>query len=57
MVTASMHRECSVDVPSQQCDSAQALGISLKLTLEGDNQFGHPQLYFCILVRLTKMPV
>lgn len=28
----------------------QALGISLKLSFEGDNQFGHPQLYFCILV-------
>ena len=33
--------------------AAQALGISLKLTFEGDNQFGHPQIYFCILVSVT----
>ena len=29
----------------------QALGIALKLTAEGDNQFVYPQLYFCIVVR------
>lgn len=28
----------------------QALGIALKLTFEGDNQFVHPQIYFCLLV-------
>lgn len=28
----------------------QALGIALKLTIEGDNQFVHPQVYFCLLV-------
>jgi len=29
----------------------QALGIAVKLTFEGDNQFVHPQIYFCLLVR------
>lgn len=28
----------------------QALGIALKLTFEGDNQFVYPQIYFCLLV-------
>jgi hypothetical protein len=30
---------------------AQALGIALKLTLQGANQFVHAETYFCILVR------
>ena len=29
----------------------QALGIALKLTLQGANQFVHVETYFCILVR------
>ena len=35
----------------------QALGIALKLTAEGDNQFVHPQLYFCIVVRAQVGPL
>lgn len=35
----------------QACTTAQALGIALKLTFQGDNQFVYPQIYFCVLVR------
>ena len=30
----------------------QALGIALKLTLQGQNQFWYPQTYYCIVVSL-----
>ena len=33
---------------------AQALGIALKLTLQGQNQFWHAETYYCILVRSAK---
>lgn len=29
----------------------QALGIALKLTLQGQNQLMYPETYYCILVR------
>lgn len=34
------------------CACLQALGIALKLTFTGQNQFTTPEAYFCILVRL-----
>lgn len=40
---------CSL-VGSLSVMSCKALGIALKLTAEGDNQFVYPQLYFCIVV-------
>lgn len=40
---------CSL-VGSLSVMSCKALGIALKLTFEGDNQFVHPQIYFCLLV-------
>ena len=30
----------------------QALGIALKLTLQGQNQFIYPETYYCIVVGL-----
>lgn len=35
----------------------QALGIALKLTFAGQNQFGFMQTYFCILVRARNPPL
>jgi len=34
--------------------SCKGLGIAVKLTLEGSNQFLFPETYFCILVRRTQ---
>lgn len=58
MYVAPVHGTSSIYVYITICSlmgslsvmSCKALGISVKLTFEGDNQFGHPQLYFCILV-------
>lgn len=36
---------------NQDSVDAQALGIAVKLTLQGQNQFWHVETYYCILVR------
>mmetsp|Transcript_6825 Transcript_6825/g.17840 ORF Transcript_6825/g.17840 Transcript_6825/m.17840 type:complete len:373 (+) Transcript_6825:152-1270(+) len=40
---------CSL-VGSLSVMSCKALGIAIKLTIEGDNQFVYPEIYYCLVV-------
>ena len=46
---------CSI-MGSLSVMSCKGLGIAVKLTLEGSNQFLYPETYFCILVRFQHSP-
>ena len=41
-------------MPDSSGISLQALGIALKLTFQGDNQFQFAETYYCILVSLSE---